>query len=150
MDLQNAEAALDKERLKTMTPTKAADLVLVAQQTEEAIDYVKRMRVLRNNLPKLYRLLWGQCTPGLQSELHGHSNYKTKSDTFDCLWLVTELKLTSSGFAHTANPFHSAFHALKGFSCLCQGSNESMDSFYNVSTLLWPLPSLPAAMQSHT
>ena len=86
--VKDAEATLDKEKPQTLTDEQTRDVVFVAQKTEEAKDYVKRMRVLRNNIPKLYGLVWGQCTPGLQSELQGESEYKDKSNEFNCLWLM--------------------------------------------------------------
>ena len=106
---------------------------------------MKRSCILQNNLPKLYGLMWGHCTPGLQSELQGDPSYKEKSKDYDCLWLAETLKLNSSGIAHTSNHFHSAFHALKGVFSLRQGANESMDVFYKRFDLTLLPPHLQAA-----
>ena len=78
-------------------------------------------------MPKLYGILWGQYTPGFHNEFQGYSYYDIKSDSFDCLWVMEKLKLNSIGIAHTSNPFHADFHALKGVFILTQYQTESMD-----------------------
>ena len=88
---------------------------------------MKRVQVLKNNVPKLYDVLLVQCTPGLHNEVQEDPEYDTNSDSFDCLWLMEKLKLNSSRIAHASNTFHTDLHTLKEVSNLNQGQTESMD-----------------------
>ena len=81
-------------------------------------------------MPKLYGILWIQCTPVLQNKVQGDPNYDTDSDSFGCIWVREKLKFNSSGIAHNSKPFHAAFHAIKIVFNLRQGRAESMNSFY--------------------
>ena len=59
--------------------------------------FVARKSTLQSNYPKLFGLLWGQCTPSLQQDLRNLTKYKDAHDKRDCLWLLEELKKSSSG-----------------------------------------------------
>jgi len=84
-DLEEPVTELLKINPSKLTTEEVTGVILVAMKTEEGKDYVKRSHTLQNNLPKLYGLMWGQCTPGLQSELQGDLSYKEKSKDYDCL-----------------------------------------------------------------
>ena len=47
------------------------DQIVVMIQTEEIKQFVKKSSTLRQNINNLYRLIWGQCSPALHSELEG-------------------------------------------------------------------------------
>lgn len=59
--------------------------------------FISRKTTLQSNYPKLFGLIWGQCIPSLQQELRNLPKYKESYDTRDCLWLLNELKKSSSG-----------------------------------------------------
>ena len=52
-------------------------IILVTQLQQEAKDYVKRVRVLKKNVPKIYDILWGQYNPCLKNEFQGETDYDT-------------------------------------------------------------------------
>ena len=91
---------------------------------------MNRVHILKNNIPKLYGILWVLCNTGLQNEVQGDTYCDTNSDSFVFLWLMDKLKLNSSGIVHTSNPFRAAFHTLKGVFNLQQYHTGSMYSFY--------------------
>ena len=88
-----------------------------------------RVQVLKNNLPKIHGILWGQCASGFQNEVQGDPYYDTNSNSFDWLWLMEKIKLNLSGIKHTSNPFHADFCALKGVFNLNQVQTDSLDYF---------------------
>ena len=48
-------------------------------QTEEIKKIIKKGSTLRQNITKLYGLIWGQCSPALRSELKGDPEYITNT-----------------------------------------------------------------------
>ena len=42
----------------------------------------------KNNVPKIYGILWVQCNTGFQNEVQGEPDYDTNSDSFDCFWIM--------------------------------------------------------------
>ena len=42
---------------------------------------------------KIYGIIFGQCTPIIQSALKGFPDYENKSKDCYCLWLMEELKI---------------------------------------------------------
>ena len=53
-------------------------IILVTQLQEEAKNYVNRLRVLNNKVPKIYGILWGKFTPGFHNEVQGDPYYDKK------------------------------------------------------------------------
>ena len=86
--------------------------------------------VVKQNKTKLYGVIWGQCTSALQSELMGDPAYKMKLTEFDCVWLLSTLKLLSAGMDKNSNTYVSTFHALKGFYSLRQTREETMEAYH--------------------
>ena len=54
--------------------------------------YVKRDRILDENLQKAYSLIHGQCTELLKSKLKTNANWETVSSQYDILALLEEIK----------------------------------------------------------
>ena len=52
----------------------------------------------------MYGLLWGQCSSALQATIKGINEYEGKSNDFDPIWLLIEIKKTISGIDLKANP----------------------------------------------
>ena len=90
---------------------------------------MKRLRVQKNNMQKIYGILWDQCTTGMNIQVQGESDYNKNPGYFDWLWLV-EKKLNPSGITHTSNTPHADLHALKGVFNLRHCEMEFMDYFY--------------------
>ena len=38
---------------------------------------------MKDKLNKLYEIIWGQCSPGLQADIKGSDDYKRKERTCD-------------------------------------------------------------------
>ena len=79
---------------------------------EEMKVFAARRSVAKQNKTKLYGVIWGQCSPALQSELMGEPDFKEKSSAFDCIWLLGRLKLISAGLDKNSNVYVSTFHAM--------------------------------------
>ena len=99
-------------------------------QTEYIKKFVKKMPTLRQNIIKLYRVIWGQYSPSLQRELEGDPEYITKSPTYNFLWLFTWFKMRTSGIDHIANSYYSKVMAMRTILCLIQGRYEPTEEYY--------------------
>jgi hypothetical protein len=53
--------------------------------------YMKRMDMLESNQCGIYAIMWGQCSPMMQSKLEPLDSYKSKSNGCDCIWLLKEI-----------------------------------------------------------
>ena len=50
--------------------------------------YIEMETRLVSNMNKIYGIIWGQCTPGLQSVLKENEDFPSKSNSFGFLWLM--------------------------------------------------------------
>jgi hypothetical protein len=92
--------------------------------------FASRRSVAKQNKTKLYGVIWGQCSPALQSELTGDTDFKEKSSVFDCIWVLQKIKLISAGLDKNTNVYISTFSALKSFYNCRQGKDESMETYH--------------------
>ena len=65
--------------------------------------YVTRELGTNINLDKIHGLVLGQCTHSLQSMIKNENDYKDKSNTFDILWLMKQLKQITAGIDSISN-----------------------------------------------
>ncbi len=102
-----------------------------------------RKSTLTSNFPKLFGLIWGQCTPSLQQDLRNLPTYRNSYDDKDCLWLLTELKRCASGSDHTQHEILTYIKAMRTLFTTKQRDNETiqdmsdrLDSQLNTMKLL--------------
>ena len=50
--------------------------------------YIKQEARLASNMNRVYSIIWGRCTPGLQSVMKGNGDYNKNSKTFYSLRLI--------------------------------------------------------------
>jgi hypothetical protein len=70
--------------------------------------YLKRMDLLESNTRGIYAIVWGQCSPMMQSKLESLDDFGTKSNTCDCVWLLKEIQ----GITHRFEGMHNVFISL--------------------------------------
>ena len=118
-----------KEEPTELTPEEAKSEVKRWIKQEKVKQYIKRLNSLDSNKKKLYALIWGQITTGLQEALKGEDEFSFKDSSFDCIWLLEKVKLVSSGIDTKANKYCTLVQALTSFCTIRQGATESNDSF---------------------
>jgi hypothetical protein len=70
--------------------------------------YRKRVVFLEGNTRAIYAIVWGHCSPMMQSKLESLENYEEKkSDKCDCIWLIQEIQGIPHRFEGTRNVFIS-------------------------------------------
>ena len=98
--------------IKTSRPTALStenkkELTMAMIQTEEIKEYVLKISTLRKKIIKLYRIICGKCSPALQIELEGDSEYIKQYPTQNCLWVFTKVKMCTSGINYTSYAYNS-------------------------------------------
>ena len=109
----------------------AADPMKKAVNDQMAKQFAQRIDALRTNIAKVYGLVWGQCTTGLQAEIKSEDDYNTKASAYNTLWLLKTVKKKSSGVATRGNKYLNMLNVLTHFfRDTIQGRNESEDTWY--------------------
>ena len=76
---------------------------------------------LRQNIIKLYVLIWGQCSPAPEIKLEGDPDHTSHAPTYYCRWLFVKIKMCTSGIDHTWNWYYYIFISMRTIFCLRQG-----------------------------
>ena len=124
IDSQGLDPDVDKEEIKLMKQS-----IKELYQQEMRL-YAGRKQQLRSNKSKLFGTIWSQCTSTIQSELVNLKNYNEKRKNYDCLWLLENLKLLSSGIDSKQNSSYTAFEVASSIYHIRQQQNEGLDSYH--------------------
>jgi len=54
--------------------------------------YIKRTDKMESNLRAIYAIVWGQCSPMMQSKLESLDDYSHRHTACDCVWLLQEIQ----------------------------------------------------------
>ena len=60
-------------------------------------DYVIRLKGVQANVTKMYAIIWGQCSEGLQSAIRMDSAFDEKANEFDGIWLLKTIEKNLAG-----------------------------------------------------
>ena len=86
--------------------------------------FAGRRALLKQNIIKLYKVVWGQCTPGLQTEVKSNDRYAIESGAHNALWLLEVLKLHCACVHQRDNVYYTAFQSLKVLYTRCDRETE--------------------------
>ena len=92
--------------------------------------FAVRRQQLKENITKIYGIIWGNCTHLLQNQITSHTDYENKSQSFDAVWLMEQVKLAAQGIDNKQDIYHSTFVAVRGLYGLKQQQNETLESYY--------------------
>ena len=73
------------------------------------------INTLKTNITKIYSLVWGQCTPGLQAEIKSEHEYNQRAAVYDTLWLLQAVKRISSGVVTRGNGYSNMLTIMTNF-----------------------------------
>jgi hypothetical protein len=91
--------------------------------------YMKRTDMMESNMRGIYAIVWGQCSPMMQSKLESLDHYSTKSIECDCIWLLKEIQGITHRFEGTRNIFISLDDAWCNYYSYQQGPNQSLHEY---------------------
>ena len=81
-------------------------------QQERIRSFVARENILKENVIKVFGLIWRQCTSALQAVIKGVDEYTIKSRSHDMIWLLRQIKSVTAGVDVKANPHVVLYKAL--------------------------------------
>ena len=60
--------------------------------------YLTKSEQLNNTLHSLFTIIWGQCSPGIQSRIRSSIQYLIKKEEGECAWLIEEIRKVMFNF----------------------------------------------------
>jgi hypothetical protein len=91
--------------------------------------YIKRTEMMESNVRAIYAIVWGQCSPMMQSKLESLDNYTKKNQECDCLWLLKEIQGITHRFEGTRDVFISIDDAWSNYYNYRQDGNQSLHEY---------------------
>jgi hypothetical protein len=91
--------------------------------------YTKRMDMLKSNQRGIYAIVWGQCSPMMQSKLEPLDDYKSKSNGCDCIWILKEIRGITHRFEGTPNIFISLGDAWSNYYGYKQSNDQTLHEY---------------------
>ena len=89
-------------------------------------NYMKRVNLLESNTIAIYAIVWGQCSPMMQSELGSLDSFKARSKVCDCIWLWKEIQCIIHRFKGTCNVSISLDVAWSAYCSQKQGTHQPL------------------------
>jgi hypothetical protein len=91
--------------------------------------YIKRVDEMVSNTRAIYAIVWGQCSPMMQSKLESLDSFSDKSEACDCIWLLKEIQGITHKFEGTRNVFISLHDAWSNYYSYKQQSDQSLHAY---------------------
>ena len=93
--------------------------------------FVAQEENLKNNMNKIYAIVWGQCSSSLQAVLKGDDDFERKHKKRDAVWLLEQIKVVTSGIDNKSNKYKNLLATLTQLFTMRQGDTEANDKFLN-------------------
>ena len=94
-DLKDPYAHIDMDKPINLINEDNEIITLVTQLEEEEKYYMNMKLILKNSVPKLYGILWGQYTLDFKNEFQGDPGYDTNPYSFGFLLILENLNLNA-------------------------------------------------------
>ena len=112
-----------------LTDEEAKSAVRTLLKTEEVKKFGTRRQQAIDNLVKVFGLIWGQCSSGLQTAIKGESGFDDAFKAHEVVWLLEAVQKIVSGVDTKANKLYIEQEALVVFTTMRQGTTEPTDGF---------------------
>jgi hypothetical protein len=97
---------------------------------EECKRVIARRNTLKENLHKLWSVIWGQCSPSMQERLIGTPGYDSAKKSDNAPALIQYIKGVSFDFESQQHPIDAIDTAITKFFGAQQGATESLSMFH--------------------
>ena len=95
---------------------------------EEVKNYSTSVKLIKTNIQRVYGMIWGQCTSGLQGAIRSEEEFIKKREKFNTEWLLTKIKERLSGIYKNQNQEMAIRESLLAFLNIRQYDTESNSS----------------------
>ena len=92
--------------------------------------YMKRVDQMETNLRAIYAIIWGQCSPMMQSKLESTAEFAVQNTACDCIWILNEIQTITHRFEGTRIIFDSLDAAWAAYFSLRQGPEQSLHDWH--------------------
>jgi hypothetical protein len=92
---------------------------------------IKRTNYQESNARAIYAIVWGQCSPMMQSKLESLDDYTAKSAACDCSWILKEIQGITHRFEGKHNVFISLDDAWTSYYTFRQGNQQTLHEYRN-------------------
>lgn len=92
-------------------------------------NYMKQMDQIESNTRAIYAIVWGQCSPIMQSKIESLEGYKAQSTVYDCIWLPKEIQGITHQFKGTRYVFISLDNAWSAYYAYRQTSQQTLHDY---------------------
>jgi len=91
--------------------------------------FANRIEAQKKNMQIVFSVIWGQCSPTMQSKLQSLGAYNARSDSNDCPWILQEIKGVTHKFEGTRYICMSLYDARQQFYNCRQEQNQSLHNY---------------------
>jgi hypothetical protein len=91
--------------------------------------FMKRRELLESNRRGVYAIVWGQCSPMMQSKVESLNGFDDKSYACDCVWLLAEIWGITHKFEGIRNVFISLDDAWTSYYGYSQGHLQTVHDY---------------------
>jgi hypothetical protein len=91
--------------------------------------YMKRVDLLESKTRAIFTIVWGQCSPMMQSKVESLDAFESKSSTCDCIWLLMEIQGITHRFDGTRHVFISLNDAWSNYYGCRQGHKQTLSEY---------------------
>ena len=96
-----------------LSATDKKDDIKVRLYIKKCERYEQKKDELITHTSSLYDVLWGQCSPQLQSTIKYNEQFETKDEERDIVWLMKELQRETAGIDNLGNKHVNLIKAMK-------------------------------------
>ena len=110
------------------TDTNSLDWIL---WRDEGKQYSERVKKLKSNRTTIFITIFTQCSRGVITKLEALDQYKARSDNFDVVWLLQQLRDICNQFEKTEQRHLGLFRAMLTVVNHRQGANQTTSDYYD-------------------
>jgi hypothetical protein len=86
-------------------------------------------RFIESNTRAIYAIVWGQCSPMMQSKIESLADFDVKSDSCNCIWIIKEIQGITHRFEGARHVFISLHDAWTGYYTCKQGHQQTLHEY---------------------
>ena len=98
-------------------------------QKEEIKQYVTRTAALKGHMVAVHSVAWGQCSEALRAKIKSLTDYTTRNESHDCVWLFTKIQSVMQKFEETRHAFTSMVIVMNSLASCRQGPDQLVSDY---------------------
>jgi hypothetical protein len=96
---------------------------------EEVKAYVNSNKTLKRDMAALHSVAWGQCSEALKAKIKSITDFQTKHDAYDCVWLLSKIASVMQKFEEKRHMETSMVIVLTSLMSCRQGADQKVSDY---------------------